>query len=257
MKKTILAATLVLLGTSTAVFADVNQTVVDNIKKANNGRFAQANVKVIREVPLDSFKGFYEVSIDGQILVVNKNGKDAVVGEVYDLDAMKNLTAEYKASKQSEIAKVEIEKLSENNFINFEPTKEKIGTMYVFTDTTCGYCEKLHDEISKYAEGGVEVKYIPYPRGGAQEGSQGYEESKQMMCATDKKSAITALKAKTAGNTYVQASYDPKCVELVANGLKAGAEIGLTGTPFLYLSNGISIPGYQPAEQIINMFGTK
>ena len=99
-------------------------------------------------------------------------------------------------------------------------------------------------------EKGIEVKYIPYPRGGAIEGSLGYEQAKQFMCANDTKLAIDSMKKGYAGYTYLKESYPDACVEEVFNGLRAGHEIGLSGTPFIYLSNGIAIPGYQNVDVI-------
>jgi thiol:disulfide interchange protein DsbC len=248
MKKTILGLALMAITSS----AMANDVLVDNLKKASNGRFANSNISVIREVPTPSLKGFYEITLDGQPMIVHKNGVDAIVGDLYNLDTMINTSAAKRTERMASVAKKEIDSLSEDTFVTFAPKSEKIGTMYVFTDSTCGYCKKLHAEIDELQSGGVEVKYIPYPRGGAQEGSAGYEQAKQYMCATDIKQAMTDIKAGTDDGKYVsQSGYDPKCVSTVTRGLAAGAAIGMSGTPFIYLSSGEAIPGYQPAASII------
>jgi thiol:disulfide interchange protein DsbC len=248
MKKTILGLALIAISSS----AMANETLVDNLKKASNGRFANSNITVIREVPTDNMKGFYEITLDGQPMIVHKNGVDAIVGDLYDLDTMINTSAANRTERMASVAKTEVEALPEDTFVTFEPKSEKIGTMYVFTDVTCGYCKKLHDEIEQLQSGGVEVKYIPYPRGGAQEGSAGYEQAKQYMCAKDVKQAMTDIKAGTDAGKYVSNDgYDAKCVSTVTRGLAAGSAIGMSGTPFIYLSSGEAIPGYQPAASII------
>lgn len=254
MKKLILSTIMLSGFASMASFASEESFLIEKIKSVNNARFADATVEVMRKAPLEGFKDFYEVSIDGQVLIVHKNGTDAVIGEVFDLERMVNLTAEYKSANQSKVAKSEIAKLSEDNFITFSTKNNKIGTMYVFTDTTCGYCKKLDNEMEDYLAKGIDVKYIPYPRGGIKDGAVGYEESKMMMCAKDKQTAIAELKSGIAGDKYKKDVYDAKCVEYIAKGLAAGAKIGLSGTPFIYLSNGVSIPGYQGADNIEKAF---
>lgn len=255
MKKHLLALALgVMVLLQPAAQADDYHFLVDRIKQVNNGRFAGANIEVLRPVPLASLKDYYEVSIDGQILLIHANGSDAILGEAYDLDRMVNLTREFANERMAKMAGAEIGKLPEENFVTFRPEGEVKGTLYVFTDVTCGYCKKLHREIDQFMAAGVEVRYIPYPRGGLNEGSQGYETAKQFMCADDRQQALTALKAGTAGNNYVQAQYDAKCVEQVAQGYRTGGNIGIQGTPLLYLSNGMVIPGYQPADKVAALF---
>jgi thiol:disulfide interchange protein DsbC len=71
------------------------------------------------------------------------------------------------------------------------------------------------------------------------------------MCATDTKQAMTDIKNGSDAGKYVKSSYDAKCVSAVTRGLAAGHAIGMTGTPFIYLSSGEAIPGYQPAASVI------
>lgn len=36
----------------------------------------------------------------------------------------------------------------------------------VFTDITCGYCHKLHEEMKDYNALGITVRYLAFPRQG-------------------------------------------------------------------------------------------
>jgi len=227
------------------------RTITDNLKKVNNGRFADTDINILREAPVASLKGFYEITIDGQPIVVDPTGKFGIIGDIYDLDKMLNLSAEKRTEIMKVKAKQEIESFPENNFVTYSPSKKVIGTLYAYTDPTCGYCKKLHSEIEQYLNAGVEVKYVPYPRGGVNEGASGYEKTKQIMCAKDKQDAMTKIKNGVDNGSFVKNSYDRECVNLVKNGIDSGSKIGLTGTPFLYLSNGDIIPGYEPASKVI------
>ncbi len=37
----------------------------------------------------------------------------------------------------------------------------------VFTDITCGYCHKLHEQMADYNALGITVRYLAFPRQGA------------------------------------------------------------------------------------------
>lgn len=224
--------------------------------KTVNPRFANASIVVYRELSSLNLTGLYEASIDGQALVVTADGNTAIVGDVYSLSTMTNLTRSEKQKGQVLLAEQEIEKLSEDDFVTYPATGEKVGQMYVFSDTTCGYCKKFHKEIADYQQAGIEVKYIPYPRSGLREGDPAFERMKQVMCAEDKKLAMTEIKAGTDNGAYLKESYPDACVESIVKGQVAGRNIGLQGTPFIYLedANIQIVPGYQASENLIPLF---
>lgn len=248
-------ATLTCFATSVSGQQSELQQVESNLRNVNT-QFATANVLVIRELTSEQLPGLYEVTIDGQSLIVNKAGTRAIAGEVYDLQNMLNLTKAEKQKGQLVVVKQEIAKLNKQDFVTYPATDETIGKMYVFTDTTCGYCKKLHKEIKDYQTAGIEVNYIPYPRSQLLDGNVPYEKMKQVMCAKDKLDAMTKIKAGTDNDEFVKDSYNSACIESVKRGQLAGINVGLEGTPFIYLSDAKVqiIAGYQPSSAIINLF---
>ena len=249
MKK-LLCLALVIMASISTVFASEEDELVKKIKQLDHGKFANVMITVVRKVPFEGLEDYYEVNIGGQMLIVHKDGRNAIVGELFDLGKMANLTQDHKRASQGKVAKEQIDQLKEDNFVTFSPSGKKVATMYVFTDSTCGYCKKLHTEKDSYLAKGIEIKYIPYPRGGIREGEKGFEEAKQIMCAADKKVAMTEIKDGASYGKYIKANYGEQCTQNVINGIEAGAQIGLSGTPFIYLSNGVTIPGYQSADVI-------
>ncbi|WP_068547508.1 DsbC family protein [Thalassotalea crassostreae] len=252
MKK-LLCFALVIIASISTTFASEEDDLVKKIKQFEHGKFAYASINVIRKAPLKGLEDYYEVEINGQTLIIHKDGQNAIVGFAFDLESMTNLSQTYKLSKIGKVAKVEIEKLKEDNFVTFTPSVKKVATMYVFTDTTCGFCKKLHNEIDTYLANGVEVKYIPYPRNGMREGDKGYEEAKQIMCAADRNKAMQEIKDGISYGKYIKANYGERCTQTVVNGRTAGSNIGFSGTPFIYLSTGDSIPGYKSADAILRL----
>lgn len=229
--------------------------VEQNIRNINNGFFKDYPIKVMREAP--NLKGFYEASIGGNNVVVSLDAKTAVLGDVFDFSEMKNLSAEYRDGFVLERAKDQITKLQNEGypFLKYSTTKtEKLGTMFVFSDVTCGYCQKLHAEIQTYLDAGIDVEYIIYPRVRIAQGAPAYEKSKQIMCADKPEAAFTEIKLGTDGGKYVKESYSEQCVAQLNKGINAGAEIAFDGTPYVYLSNGTSVAGYAPADVMVSKF---
>lgn len=54
-------------------------------------------------------------------------------------------------------------KLPESFTANFKSKNEK-SVIYVFTDYTCPFCKKLHNNIDDFNKAGITVKYLQYPR---------------------------------------------------------------------------------------------
>ncbi|MBF7072868.1 DsbC family protein [Glaciecola sp. MH2013] len=256
LKKSLVIFVTLVLALSNANANENELNVVENNLRAANPVFANANVVVHRELSSMNMEGLYEASIDGQSLVVTKDGKRAVIGEVFDLQNMVNLTRVEKQKGQVILAQQEIAKLNEDDFVTYPAEGESIGQLYVFSDTTCGYCRKLHLEVADYQKAGIDVKYIPYPRSQLIDGEVAFEKLKQVMCADDKQTAMTKIKEGSDNNAFVKTSYEQSCIDSIRKGQLAGRNVGLQGTPFMYLSDASTqiIPGYQESSMVISLF---
>ncbi len=125
--------------------------------------------------------------------------------------------------------------------IEFKADKEKY-VVNVFTDATCGYCRKLHNEMDILNSLGITVRYLAFPRQGIN--SPVYRDAVSIWCAEDPQEAMTKAKA---GSKVASAS----CANEVADQYSFGQAIGVNGTPNIILPNGTSIPGYQPAQSLL------
>ncbi|MFQ3249742.1 DsbC family protein [Glaciecola sp.] len=255
MKRVLFLLTLAFFATHLSAQQDDLKVVENNIKQAND-KLANANIVVVRELSEHQLPGLYEVRLDGRTLVVTKDGTKAIIGEVFDLQKMINLTRVEQQKSQVVLVEKELTKMTKNDFVTYPAKGETVGKLYVFSDTTCGYCKKMHLEVENYQNAGIEVNYIPYPRNRLVDGDPAFERMKQVMCASNRTEAMTRIKAGTDNDDYVKNSYDPSCVETVLKGRAAGERIGLEGTPFMYLSKGEMqiIPGYQPSSAVISFF---
>ena len=241
----VLITALVLIVTtysSAAAEPDLNSAI-----KAKLLRIGLTAIKV-EPSPLP---GLLQVQTNRGLFYTSKDGKYFIAGRMFDIDAgMVNMT-------EKALANIRIDGVKEfkDSMIVFPAENEKYK-ITVFTDTTCGYCKKLHKEVEEYQQAGIEVKYIPYPRSALMDGEPAFGRLKQVMCAEDKRVAMTEIKEGTDNGAYVKESYADSCVDSIRKGQLAGRKVGLQGTPLMYLVGADIqiIPGYQAAENVISLF---
>ncbi len=125
------------------------------------------------------------------------------------------------------------------------PAKNEQYVINVFSDPTCGYCRKLHDEMKSYNDAGITVRYLAFPRGGSS--SPTVEALSAVWCAKDQRRAMDL--AKSSG--YSQKNKN--CVDLVRRHMALGVDVGVTGTPALLLQDGTLVSGYVPAPRLLEM----
>jgi len=108
----------------------------------------------------------------------------------------------------------------------------------------CTYCRRLHHDVEAINALGIAVRYVAYPRGGAQSGA--YEKMVSVWCAANKQQAIT--QAKNGQNLPAR-----ECNNPVLNQHALGNRIGITGTPAIVLEDGTLIPGYLDVDRLSAM----
>lgn len=207
----------------------------------------QALQTIQSDLPIESIAesampGLYQVQLKGgRLLYASADGQFVMQGYLFQLKDGKavNLT---ELVERGSIAKL-IDAIPLSEMVVFAP-KEPKTHITVFTDTDCGYCQKLHSEMAELNRLGVEVRYVAFPRQGV--GSHGYNGLVSVWCAKDRQAAMNQAKSRKelpAGN----------CENPVAKQYQLGQAIGVTGTPAIVLANGQLIPGYQPAPQLAKL----
>ncbi len=193
----------------------------------------------IEAISESAMPGLYQVELSGgRQLYASGDGKFLIQGYLFQLkgDQAVNLTEQ---AESRAIAK-RLATVPTAEMVIF-PAKDKKTHITVFTDSDCGYCQKLHSEVPELNRRGVEVRYLAFPRQGA--GSHGYRTLESVWCADDRRAAMD--KAKTR-----QALPAASCDNPIDQQYALGQQIGVQGTPAIVLENGQMIPGYQPAPQL-------
>lgn len=195
-----------------------------------------ATVHSIRATPMP---GVVEVVADGTILYTSEDGRFLLSGDLLDTVDRKSLTEVTRVQlRQAEIATI-----TPSDTIRFAPKGEVRHEVFVFTDPTCGYCRRLHQQLPEYLERGIAVNYVAWPRGG--EGSEPHTLAVSVWCADDPHAAMTAAK--------FDQPVEPRTCEShpVEQHRKLGDRLGVQGTPAIFTRDGHQLGGYVPPEQLL------
>ncbi len=188
-------------------------------------------------------EGVFQTRFGNKFAYLIEGGRYVFIGDMVDLKTARNLTE----LSRRDLVVAELASFSEDKRIVFPAADEELAVLSVFTDTSCGYCQKLHKEVNFLQEAGISVHYIPYPRGGNR--GPGYADLKKVWCADDQLKAMSIAKGSEMGS--LASLEDCESAQLVDDGYVLGNRIGVTGTPALYSSNGSKFNGYVPYQQLI------
>lgn len=188
----------------------------------------------IQETNIPNFKS---VITSNGLLYISDDGKYLAQGAFYDM------SGDYPKDEANSINLALIQKIDDSAVVY--KAKDEKYVVYVFTDPTCGYCKKLHEDINQYLDEGISVHYFAFPRAGLDS-----ETAKQLEYAwntADRKASFDALykglEIQPIENAlpYVKAHFD------------TGRQIGVTGTPAIVLPTGQLLSGYVPANELIKL----
>jgi thiol:disulfide interchange protein DsbC len=205
---------------------------------------ARAGMPVVRIAP-SPVESLYSVELeDASTFYATLDGRHLIAGDLYEIgaDGFVNRTEDLRAGKRLDL----LDAVAEEDMIVFSAEGETKGVVSVFTDVDCGFCQRLHQEVPELNAMGIEVRYLAYPRAGI--GSASADKLVSAWCAAEPTVALTRLKA---GQPVEPRS----CPNPVASQYRLGREMGVRGTPALFLEDGRYLPGYMPAHALAAELG--
>ena len=206
-------------------------TLEQNFKTAN----ISAKITAIKKTEVPNL---YWLSLEGMGSVyATSDGQYIIQGDVIRLgDKQVHNVGE---SLQATENKKHFDKLKPEDLIIYpaQGTKTK-HVIYVFTDSSCPYCHKLHEHLNEITAKGIEVRYIAWPRG-----EQFMPTMQAIWCSEDRKAAFD----QSVQGLAVSAA---SCNNPVRDQYQLGLSIGVNGTPAIYDSHGQYLGGYMTPDEI-------
>jgi thiol:disulfide interchange protein DsbC len=197
--------------------------------------------KVLPDMKADQIRpspipGVSEVQVGPRLFYVTNDGRYLLQGSLIDLQTRQDISENRRKAFRLEA----INALGEKDMIIF-PAKNARHTVTVFTDVDCTYCRKLHKQINRYNDLGITVRYLLYPRSGANTPS--YYKAVTVWCSDNRQDALTRAKAGE--------QLKPRdCPNPVSDVIALGEAVGLQGTPAIVLDDGEMVPGYVPPDKL-------
>ncbi len=212
----------------------LNRAEADKLLKTD--KFG-AKVTDIKSAPV---KGLWEVEIrrgDKTFKVYVDFGKKFLMQNVSFIPIEK-------IGKRPPLKKISLSDIPLDKAIVFGNPKAK-NRIIVFDDPECPYCRKLHKEIKKIIKKRKDVvfyiKLFPLPIH-----PTSYVKSKAISCAGSAKLLDDAFAGKELP--------EPSCqTDEIDNNLKLGKKLGIHGTPAIIFPDGRLLPGYVPADVLLDM----
>lgn len=233
-----LSVLLLMFATAVAnAAAEDEEVTFPELREAIAKQLPDVIVTSLEDTPI---AGVYELISQGKIYYVSEDARFVFDGMLIDLQTRQNLTNE----RLSGIHIGLINAMDESEMLIYEPEEKSDRSITVFTDTSCGYCRKLHAELDTLLESGVRVRYLMFPRAGID--SPSHKQLESIWCADDPQAAMTTAKA---GGSVQPGS----CENPIHDHMALAEQVGLRGTPLIYLDTGQQVPGYRAAAELVEM----
>lgn len=182
--------------------------------------------------------GLYEVVFGPKSYFMSADGKYLIEGDIIDLDRRESITEDRKRQARLPI----LQGINVADTIVYPAVGETKHVVTVFTDIDCGYCRRLHSGMQAMNEMGIEIRYLAFPRAGV--GSSSYQKAVSVWCSEDRNAAMDRAKQSQPVETR-------NCDHPVDEHLALVEQLGITGTPALFFSDGTHIPGYMPPDKLL------
>jgi thiol:disulfide interchange protein DsbC len=226
-------------------FRKVGAMADDRATRSLRKRFPTLEIGATAPTPV---KGIVVVKAGGDYVYLTEDGHHAFIGSLVDLKTGANLTEDGKGrDRQKALAG-----FPDSDRVLYPAQGQERARLTVFTDTSCPYCRKLHQEVPTLQQAGVTVTYIPFPRSGPS--GAAYETMRQVWCSPDRRKALDIAKGVDVGDL---GSGDCKGADAVKAGYALGIKLGVNGTPAIVMPDGRLQPGYLPADRLLGALGLK
>jgi len=247
MRRIALANILFALTITSSTLAEDSTKSAPKNEAKNEAKNEDIRVQLAKKIPgtkpedvrTSPIAGMYEISLGTSTAYITADGKYLISGDLYEVATKTNLTEE----RRTVVREQAIAAIKESDTIVFGPASQPKHTITVFIDVDCGYCRKLHSEITELNKLGVRVRYTAYPRSGPNTSS--WSKMETVWCSKDRRDALTRAQLDQDIGTA-------KCgTTPVASQYKLGGDLGVSGTPAIFTEAGDYIGGYLPPQKLV------
>ena len=202
----------------------------DEAIQANLTKLGAQNIEISAS-PIDGLK---TVVSDQGVIYASPDGKYFLQGSLFEMGANgtpKDISIKPLLGK--------IDALKDEMVIY--PAAEEKHVITVFFDTTCHFCQLLHKDVPELNKKGITVRYLAFPRSGINSKS-----ARQMETIFSAEAKQKAMNEAEGGSELAETRVDK-----VRKHYQLGLQLGVTGTPAVFTSEGELIGGYLKPDQML------
>ena len=191
--------------------------------------------------------GWQEVRLpSGEIFYTDPEQRYVIVGTLYENTESRLVNLTELGGREARLETLAA--LPDEAFVTYSATGDEIGTITVFTDPSCPYCEMLHGDIEALNAAGVSVRYLPFSRMGLNHPVA--QQLSEIWCSEGPQDELTAAFNPGRPVHGDEEAWD-RCGEFVEQSYVLGQVFGIQGTPAIVLPSGEVGEGYLPAVQLV------
>ena len=229
MNKLLVALTLLF-----TISCSKSDATIDDARKSLEEQYPNIQISSLTRIDQD----FFEVKVGEEIYYLTLDLKHLIAGNIIEMSTGNNITENsYKKTRLDYLSQI-----SDDDVIVYASANSK-HTLTIFSDTSCPYCQKLHNEIPDLLENNIEIRYVLFSRNGND--VDAYQQLVSAWCSADK---VDALEDLFAGDILDDIS---NCENPIARNFDYAGSLSVEGTPTIFLEDGRIIPGYQNYENIL------
>jgi thiol:disulfide interchange protein DsbC len=231
---------------------NANAVEIDTVKKNASPHFDAEKLKkqffnnlglAVISINPSPMTGLVELVTDKGLFYASNDGQFLIQGKLYGVGSS---VTNHSDESLAEFRRDGLAKFTDGMIVY--PAKDEKHVVTVFTDITCGFCRKMHEQMDNYNELGITIRYLAYPRAGVKDRlgqyTQGFKDLRSIWCHENPEEALTKAKS---GSTVAQRI----CDNPVEAEFNFGRQMGVSGTPAIILENGMMMPGYQEPDKLI------
>lgn len=211
---------------------------------------AKRIAQVQPDLPLEGFldaeiSGFKQVIFEGQpTWYISDDGEYIFTGDLWRVSSKDiiNITEINRAKHRLSILSPAIMKDLAVTF-SVPPGVEKVGFAWVFTDVDCPYCRAFHSNIGEYTSRGIEIRYLPFVRGGRIGPS--YANMQKVWCQSEDRTSALADALKGVSLPPLE------CNNELQKAFETAVRAGVKGTPTILLEDGSLHPGLSAPDALL------
>lgn len=230
---------LVVLTLLFTISCSKSDATIDEARKSLEKQYPNIQISSIIKIDQD----FFEVKVGEEIYYLTLDLKHLIAGNIIEMSTGNNITENsYKKTRLDYLSQI-----SDDDVILYSSDNSK-HTLTIFSDTSCPYCQKLHNEIDNLISNQVSVKYVLYSRNGSD--NDAYNDMVSVWCSKDKKKSLDEL--------FDGSFIEPKtCDNPIDSNYTKAMNLKVNGTPMIFFSDGSVIPGYVSSDKIIEALMSK